>query len=76
MHSSIAPSSPAIPLQTKLYPPQAGQQFMQRPQLIDHLNQGLDHKVTLVTAPAGYGKTTIVSQWLANLRSPNGRFQK
>ncbi|MEM7132540.1 MAG: LuxR C-terminal-related transcriptional regulator [Chloroflexota bacterium] len=72
MNSSSTPSEPIIVLQTKLYPPQARPHFIQRPQLVDYLNQGLDRKLTLITAPAGYGKTTIVSQWLDNLRSPKG----
>lgn len=76
MHSSIAPSSPIVLLQTKLYPPQAGQQFIQRPRLLDHLSQGFERKLTLITAPAGYGKTTLVSQWLTNLRSSNDRMSE
>ena len=38
-----------------------------RPQLIERLNQGLElgHKLSLVSAPAGFGKTTLVSEWVA-----------
>ncbi|MEM7132539.1 MAG: LuxR C-terminal-related transcriptional regulator [Chloroflexota bacterium] len=72
MNVSNGLSEPILLLRTKLYPPQANLQFIQRPQLMDHLTRGLDRKLTLITAPAGYGKTTIVSQWLSNLRSPSG----
>ena len=34
--------------------------------MIDRLNAGLHHKLTLISAPAGFGKTTLVGEWLAN----------
>ena len=37
---------------------------MPRLRLIERLNKGLDGKLTLVSAPAGYGKTTLVSEWV------------
>ena len=36
-----------------------------RPHLIERLDEGLDRKLTLVSAPAGFGKTTLVSTWAA-----------
>ena len=59
-------------LQTKLYipvtrpDPAAGLRtsFIPRLRLIDRLNQGLAGKLTLISAPAGFGKTTLVSHWL------------
>jgi ATP/maltotriose-dependent transcriptional regulator MalT len=33
------------------------------------LNAGLSRKLTLVSAPSGFGKTTLVSEWVAGLRS-------
>jgi ATP/maltotriose-dependent transcriptional regulator MalT len=43
-----------------------------RPHLIEHLNQGhqLGHRLTLVSAPAGFGKTTLVSEWVASKERP------
>jgi LuxR family maltose regulon positive regulatory protein len=43
-----------------------------RPRLIERLNQGLisGRKLTLVSAPAGFGKTTLVSEWLAGCSQP------
>jgi len=32
--------------------------------LIEHLNAGLDRKLTLIAAPAGFGKTTLLSEWI------------
>jgi LuxR family maltose regulon positive regulatory protein len=37
------------------------------PRLIERLNAGLHRKLTLVSAPAGFGKTTLVSEWIASL---------
>ena len=52
-------------IQAKLYQPQAGPDLVARPQLLARLDAGLCHKLILVSAPAGFGKTTLVSQWLA-----------
>lgn len=35
-----------------------------RPSLIEHLNSGIENKLTLVSASAGFGKTTLITQWL------------
>jgi LuxR family maltose regulon positive regulatory protein len=40
-----------------------------RPRLIEQLNEGLHRKLTLISAPAGFGKTTLVTEWLDMLRS-------
>ncbi len=41
-----------------------------RSRLIDHLNEGLLGKLTLISAPAGFGKTTLVSEWVASCQRP------
>ena len=51
-------------LRTKFYFPVEVKAFVARPRLIQLLNQGLDFKVTLVFAPAGNGKSRLVSQWV------------
>jgi LuxR family maltose regulon positive regulatory protein len=52
-------------LATKLYIPPPRPHLVRRPRLIERLNEGLRHKLTLVCAPAGFGKTTLVAEWLA-----------
>ena len=57
-------------LTTKLYIPPTRAQLVIRPRLIDQLNQGLHRKLTLISAPAGFGKTTLVSEWIAGCERP------
>lgn len=52
-------------LPTKLFIPAQRHASVARPRLMDRLNQGQAGKVTLVAAPAGFGKTTLVTSWLA-----------
>jgi LuxR family maltose regulon positive regulatory protein len=49
-------------LRTKLYIPPVQPELVPRPCLIERLNAGLHRKLTLVSAPAGFGKTTLVSE--------------
>ena len=56
-------------LATKLYVPPPQPKVVLRPRLIERLNEGLHRKLTLISAPAGFGKTTLVSEWLARLRA-------
>lgn len=65
-------------LKTKLYIPvirpdpgaRPKASFIPRPHLIDRLNEGLAGKLTLISAPAGFGKTTLVSSWLDQINLP------
>ena len=52
-------------LATKLYIPPPRTKVVIRPRLIERLNEGLHGKLTLISAPAGFGKTTLVSEWVA-----------
>ena len=54
-------------LATKLYIPPPRPKVVLRPRLIERLNEGLPagRKLTLISAPAGFGKTTLVSEWVA-----------
>ena len=49
---------------TKLYVPKLQRGLVTRPRLIAHLRRGADTKLTLVSAPAGFGKTTLIADWL------------
>lgn len=51
-------------LLTKLSIPQSRPALVHRHRLIEQLNSGLQQKLTLVSAPAGFGKTTVVTDWL------------
>lgn len=53
-------------LSTKLYLPQTRPGLVLRERLKTQLNEGLDRKLTLVSAPAGFGKTTLISEWAAH----------
>ncbi|MEZ4863469.1 MAG: hypothetical protein R3C14_19275 [Caldilineaceae bacterium] len=56
-------------LQTKLYTPPLAT-LVPRPQLVARLSDSLQSKLILVSAPAGFGKTTLISPWLQQLDSP------
>lgn len=51
-------------LTTKLYIPSPRQNLVERSHLIERLDEGLrlGHKLTLISAPAGFGKTTLLSE--------------
>ena len=51
-------------LRTKLFIPRPRKNLVARPRLVDCLNEGLDKKLTLIAAPAGFGKTTLLSEWI------------
>ena len=53
-------------LATKLYIPPARERLVARSRLIERLNDGLHRKLTLISAPAGFGKTTLLSEWVAS----------
>jgi len=59
-------------LATKLYIPPVRPNIVFRPRLIERLNNGLrcTPGVTLISAPAGFGKTTLLSEWLASCQQP------
>lgn len=58
-------------LTTKLYIPATRSEIVSRPHLIKRLNHGLRTRLTLVCAPAGFGKTTIISEWLSQCDYPS-----
>ncbi len=51
-------------LQTKLQAPRLAAGLIQRAGLLARLDEGLSRSLTLVAAPTGFGKTTLVSQWV------------
>jgi LuxR family maltose regulon positive regulatory protein len=57
-------------LTTKLYIPQTRPAIVSRPRLIKRMNESLQSKLALVSAPAGFGKTTLVSEWVSGCNYP------
>ena len=52
-------------LETKFYVPNWRPGLVPRPGLVRRLDQGIERKLTLLSAPAGFGKTTLLAEWLA-----------
>ena len=63
---------PAPILATKLSVPPSRRSVVLRPRLVERLDEGLaaGHRLTLVSAPAGFGKTTLVGEWVASCGRP------
>jgi LuxR family transcriptional regulator, maltose regulon positive regulatory protein len=63
-------------LATKLYIPPPPPKVVLRPRLIERLNEALcqgqrsGQKLTLISAPAGFGKTTLLSEWIVDCEQP------
>ncbi len=57
-------------LATKLYIPPIRPNFVLRPRLVERLNEGLGRKLSLVSASAGCGKTTLISGWVGGTERP------
>ena len=56
---------PTALLETKLYVPRPRPGLVSRPRLSERLDRGAASKLMLVSAPAGFGKTTLLAEWLA-----------
>src|SRR4030042_1163271 len=57
-------------LLTKLYIPPPRPDMVPRLRLSERLTEGLHHKLTLISAPAGFGKTSLVSEWISGSNLP------
>ena len=57
-------------LSTKLTPPRLRSAIVSRERLLARLDEGLERKLTLLSTPPGFGKTTLVSEWLATRTEP------
>jgi LuxR family maltose regulon positive regulatory protein len=58
-----------ILLQTKLQRPRLPHNLVVRTRLLEMLNQVISHQITLICAPAGFGKTTLVCTWLEQMET-------
>ena len=61
-------------LLTKLHIPPSQQNIVHRLELYTKLDAGLSRKLTLVSAPAGFGKTTLLSDWIKQKEIPTAWF--
>jgi LuxR family transcriptional regulator, maltose regulon positive regulatory protein len=57
-------------LATKLHVPRPRPGFLARPRLLERLTEGTAHELTLVCAPAGFGKTSLLGDWARRRRQP------
>lgn len=55
-------------IKSKINIPKVKEKLVNRAVLFNKLNDAINYKVTLVTAPAGFGKSTLVSSWLTNIK--------
>jgi LuxR family maltose regulon positive regulatory protein len=64
-------NDPLAPLlATRLHVPRSPARLVHRARLIERLRQGLEQSLILLCAPAGFGKTTLLAQFLAERRVP------
>ena len=68
----VRPPPADVVIETKLYPPRLRQPPVSRGRLLDPLDEALTVPLTLVVAPAGWGKSTVVAQWLERKSVPAG----
>jgi len=59
-------------LRTKLKRPPVASDILPQLRLLDRLNEGRHRTLTLISAPAGYGKSTLASRWVSACDSPSG----
>lgn len=68
--SSREQSFPIRLISAKLLAPRLARDFVPRPRLVEQLNAGLSQKLILVCGPPGFGKTTLLTEWLQQLSCP------
>ena len=67
MQETPPPGTAALLIESKLAPPQLAAQMLARAQLSALLHAGLTKRLVSITAPAGYGKTTALAQFVAQV---------
>ena len=69
-HTALTDDHPMALMQTKLYRPRNRSDLITRTRLLDRLSAGLSGRITLVSAPAGFGKTTLLAEWVQTIDRP------
>lgn len=59
-------------IDSKLHPPRLAKSLIIRNGLLEKLNKGLNYKLTIIAAPAGFGKSTLVAQWVEKTSTATG----
>ena len=72
LDSETITSLPRDILVTKLFVPQLRSGLIPRPRLVEKINTSKGKKLVLIHAPAGFGKTTLLSEWLTQIDEPVG----
>ena len=65
-----SPPGQDVLLATKLHVPRARPDLVPRSRLSDLLEEGLNRGLVLVAAPAGYGKSVLLSEWVRGMAEP------
>ena len=60
-------------LETKVYLPRPRRALVPRPRLHERLDRGVEGRLTLVSAPPGFGKTTLLAEWLGAVSATERR---
>ncbi|MGB7206875.1 MAG: hypothetical protein WBD37_15500, partial [Anderseniella sp.] len=68
--SNSGTTSTVLLIKTKLYQPRIVSDALPRPHLVQQLHAGLTSPLTLICAPAGYGKTSLLAAWLPQVPHP------
>ena len=71
LHQASSDSNQNTLLLSKLRPPRPASALIERPALLSLLDRGLACALTLLSAPAGFGKTTLLAQWVQAIDHPN-----
>ncbi|MFZ2097880.1 MAG: hypothetical protein WAV05_14705, partial [Anaerolineales bacterium] len=66
---------PSVLLSTKFLLPRAGRGYLPRPHLIQWLDGHVEQRLVLLSAPAGYGKTSLLAEYLAKVEIPVAWYQ-
>jgi LuxR family maltose regulon positive regulatory protein len=53
----------SVVIETKLHPPELFAEYVSRPRLVEQLDAAATRPLTVVTAPTGYGKSTLLAAW-------------
>ncbi len=59
-------------IRAKLLVPRVTPDLVPRPRLVSRLDEGFERRLTLVAGPAGFGKTTVLGEWLGSSERPIG----